>query len=570
MPCTICGGAGHNRATCPTRPGAEANPQDDALISGRLRSRGDVIDTSAGDVTSATGEPTIKGKSKGKKYVPSKKQKADSGASSSSPSKQCPEDWLCPVCFGIPLPPIWQCKDGHLLCSTCLPKLQKQECPTCKTSLDSTPIRNRAIENALGDMKVKVTCAKCTKPVLYGDCIEHTKSCGVVGSVAADGTLTIFDGVTHIPAEAFRNREDVTSLHMPDSVTTIGEYAFSGTGIKHLRIDKNITTIGRAAFACLNKCRSILFAPPSALEIIPEYCFSESLVFDPPDAFILHIPASVKSIGDGAFWGCNNIGKLLLEHGLQSIGKVAFKECAGLRQLWIPETVKEIKVSAFSDCNIKILSVRAETYSLVAIGDRAFYKNCIESLNLPDSILHMGIECFRHNSLTSVRLPYNLRTVSRYCFADNRIGVCYGGFGPNLVRFEHYAFAHNLLPSLQIPASLEYIGKYSFAHNLIKTLTFTGIQDSTSKLEIIESNAFDTNRIENLQLPFCLNFIGHRAFADNQIKEFKFIGYPVSFECSTSILHGNPIKRYKIGLNVMLNDDGQDSSSEQEVEVDAE
>ena len=87
MPCSNCGGAGHNRATCPERPGAEANPQDDALISGRLRSRGDVIDTSAGDVMSATGD------------VPSKKQKADSGASSSSPAKQCPEDWLCPVCF---------------------------------------------------------------------------------------------------------------------------------------------------------------------------------------------------------------------------------------------------------------------------------------------------------------------------------------------------------------------------------------------------------------------------------------------------------------------------------------
>lgn len=39
----------------------------------------------------------------------------------------------CPVCFEIVLPPIMQCHVGHLVCSSCRPKLSC--CPTCRGTL---------------------------------------------------------------------------------------------------------------------------------------------------------------------------------------------------------------------------------------------------------------------------------------------------------------------------------------------------------------------------------------------------------------------------------------------------
>ena len=39
----------------------------------------------------------------------------------------------CPVCFEIVLPPIMQCQVGHLVCSSCRPKLSC--CPTCRGTL---------------------------------------------------------------------------------------------------------------------------------------------------------------------------------------------------------------------------------------------------------------------------------------------------------------------------------------------------------------------------------------------------------------------------------------------------
>lgn len=39
----------------------------------------------------------------------------------------------CPVCLEYILPPIWQCKGGHLVCSNCRPKLNN--CPKCRRPL---------------------------------------------------------------------------------------------------------------------------------------------------------------------------------------------------------------------------------------------------------------------------------------------------------------------------------------------------------------------------------------------------------------------------------------------------
>lgn len=50
----------------------------------------------------------------------------------------------CPVCFEIAKVPIFQCGDGHLICSTCKPKINK--CPECRKLYSRNLIRNRYAE----------------------------------------------------------------------------------------------------------------------------------------------------------------------------------------------------------------------------------------------------------------------------------------------------------------------------------------------------------------------------------------------------------------------------------------
>ena len=61
------------------------------------------------------------------------------------------------------------------------------------------------------------------------------------------------------------------------------------------------------------------------------------------------IPKSVKTIGDGAFYNCNNLASIILQEGLESIGDDCFRHTA-IREIVIPKTVKSIGYNAFSGC----------------------------------------------------------------------------------------------------------------------------------------------------------------------------------------------------------------------------
>ena len=59
----------------------------------------------------------------------------------------------CPICFEEMLTPIkiFQCSQGHLLCEICFKKVSESTkvCPFCKRDVVTTPIRNRALEEAI-------------------------------------------------------------------------------------------------------------------------------------------------------------------------------------------------------------------------------------------------------------------------------------------------------------------------------------------------------------------------------------------------------------------------------------
>ena len=53
------------------------------------------------------------------------------------------EDLCCPICLEASKTPIFSCPDSHIICGSCLPNLQSQECPQCRVELPEAPRRNR-------------------------------------------------------------------------------------------------------------------------------------------------------------------------------------------------------------------------------------------------------------------------------------------------------------------------------------------------------------------------------------------------------------------------------------------
>jgi len=81
----------------------------------------------------------------------------------------------CPVCFDYVLPPIYQCQAGHLVCSSCRPKLNC--CPTCRGPLGN--IRNLAMEKVASTVvfPCKYSANGCGALLLHTEKTDHEEAC---------------------------------------------------------------------------------------------------------------------------------------------------------------------------------------------------------------------------------------------------------------------------------------------------------------------------------------------------------------------------------------------------------
>jgi hypothetical protein len=94
-----------------------------------------------------------------------------------------PAHLLCPICWDTPPNHVYQCREGHLLCSGCLAELrnmctelrQAPQCPTCRTELPTALNRNRTAEHSIA--LLPATCRHCTEKTTRGALLAHEASC---------------------------------------------------------------------------------------------------------------------------------------------------------------------------------------------------------------------------------------------------------------------------------------------------------------------------------------------------------------------------------------------------------
>ena len=200
-------------------------------------------------------------------------------------------------------------------------------------------------------------------------------------------SLVIPDGVTSVGNRAFWCCSSLGSLILPDSVISIGESPFwCCKSLKRLVIPKSVTCIVDSAFLGWNG---------ELICSLPCLIYEKNVLFNKDKSKILSfrdtkitsyvIPAGVTSIGDDAFLNCSSLHSLVIPNSVTSIGKRAFYGCSSLRSLVIPDSVISIGNSAFCCCTS--LSSIVIPDSVISIGDNAFsFCTSLSNLVLPDSV----------------------------------------------------------------------------------------------------------------------------------------------------------------------------------------
>ena len=176
------------------------------------------------------------------------------------------------------------------------------------------------------------------------------------------GAIEIKEGTNRIASRALSYCDSLTSVTIPNTVTSIGDYAFyQCTGLKSLDIPSSVTSIGTSALYgtgwlnnqpygevyignCLMGYNGTMKANTSIVIRNGTKVISENAFAGCSGLTSVTIPNSVTTIEDGAFSGCYNLASLTIPNSVTRIEYQAFKDCSGLRNLHIEDGDKELSL----------------------------------------------------------------------------------------------------------------------------------------------------------------------------------------------------------------------------------
>lgn len=358
---------------------------------------------------------------------------------------------------------------------------------------------------------------------------DATMTASVVTSADASGDIVLPESVsynnktyalTSIGEDAFSYCTSLKSIEIPSSVTSIGTYAFSASGLMSVDIPGSVVSIGERAFF---------------------YCYELSS---------LKLNDGLKTIGKEAFLGCETLESISIPASVESIGQSAIAICQALKSVKVEEgnkvydsrnncnaIIETANNSLIAGCNATTIP-----YGIESIVKAAF-RGCekITSIDIPSSVAYIGEEAFLLcKSLTTISIPasvtyisgnpfiqcYSLKTIivdkankdfdsRENCNAiietatNKLISGCNSTLIPiGVTAIGQRAFSELKLSKIDIPATVTSIGIKAFA--FCNNLTSVKIPNGVTTLG--ELAFFDCQSLTSVEIPASLTRIEESVF----------------------------------------------------------
>ena len=194
-------------------------------------------------------------------------------------------------------------------------------------------------------------------------------------------SVVIPDGVTTIGDWAFDKCTSLTSITIPYSVTTIGEYAFYNcTSLTSITIPYSVTSIGDSAFmGCTSLTEITVSENNESYKSIDGNLYTKDgktliqYTIGKTDTEFT-IPSNVTTIGYKAFDGCSALTSIVIPDSVTTIDGYAFGLCYSLSSVTIGNSVTSIGNNAFDSCeNLTSITYRGTVSQWSAISLGSFW-----------------------------------------------------------------------------------------------------------------------------------------------------------------------------------------------------
>ena len=303
-------------------------------------------------------------------------------------------------------------------------------------------------------------------------------------SQIVDAQMVTVEGYNTLGVGAFKNANTISTMNLPNTLTTILSEAFYGmTYLQDLRIPTSVDTIGSFAFYGMTNLKNLIL--PNAIMSIGEYAF-----YGTPKLKLLTLPTSLTAIVDNAFYG-SSMRTLTIPSGVTSIGASAFYEMKYLVTLNLANTITSIGEYAFYDTrHLARIDIPA---GVTSIGNRAFSgASGIETMSIPETVTTIGSLAFEFTtSMRTLVLHAGVNTIASDAFTKSALKTVY------------IPAINNLGVTSPSPPGTPFYGKdvTIYTSSFFEAFTASSIYyansgDVTPTISLLFNNIFDEPRLD--------------------------------------------------------------------------
>ena len=265
-----------------------------------------------------------------------------------------------------------------------------------------------------------------------------------------------------------------TQVVLPANVTSVGAYAFAGTGVQSVVVPGNVRTVGSNSFSGCASLQSVRLLD-GVRTIAANAFYGASALLN------VNIPNTVTEIGANAFNGCASLTDVVVPEGVTAIESSTFYGCSSLREVVIPNSVTSIASGAFRGCNSLVkmtLPFVGESRTSTGLNGRFGYIFGYSSTSTSGTINQGGYYCYIPSTLREIEIT-DATALSTYAFqnCDMLTSIT---LNEGITAISTYAFYNcDGLTEMVIPESVASIDSYAFAEsgNLAKVTLPSGLTE---------------------------------------------------------------------------------------------